>query len=315
MKIVILDAHATNPGDLSWEGIAALGELTIHDRTPADQILNRIGNAEIILTNKTPITAETIEACPNLQYIGTLATGYNTVDIDAAKKRGIPVCNIPAYSTEAVAQLTFALLLEVCHRVGAHNDAVHAGRWTSSIDFSFWDFPLIELAGKTMGIIGFGRNGQAVARIAKAMCMNVLAYDVNQSENDLAPYVSLDELLEKSDVISLNCPLLPSTEGMINKNTISKMKDGVIIINTARGPIINEQDLATALNNGKVYAAAVDVVSKEPMLPTNPLLGIKNCIITPHIAWAPKEARGRLINIATENIKAFQAGSPINVVW
>jgi len=316
MKIVILDGYTENPGDLSWEGFENLGDLTVYDRTPADKIVERIGDAEVVITNKTPITAGTMDACGNIKYIGVLATGYNVVDAPAAKERGIPVCNIPTYGTEAVAQFAIALLLEVCHHVGAHSDAVHAGRWENCEDWCFWDYPLIELAGKTMGLIGFGRIGQATGRVAKALGMKVIAYDEFQNDagREIGEYVSLDELLERSDVISLHCPLFPSTEGIINKDNIAKMKNGVIIINTSRGPLIVEQDLADALNSGKVYAAGVDVVSKEPIEGSNPLLKAKNCIITPHIAWAPTESRARLMGIAVDSLQAFINGSPINVV-
>lgn len=245
-----------------------------------------------------------------------MATGYDVVDIEAAKSAGVVVTNIPTYGTAAVAQYVFALLLEICHHVEHHNRAVHEGRWTANPDFCFWDYPLIELAGKTMGIIGFGRIGQNTAKIAAAMGMDVLAYDEypNDAGKELGKYISLDELLAKSDVISLHCPLLPSTKGIINKETIGKMKDGVILINTSRGPLIVEEDLKEALDSGKVYAAAVDVVSKEPIEADNPLLSAKNCIITPHIAWAAKESRERLMNIAVANLEAFLKGSPQNVV-
>jgi len=316
-KIVVLDGYTENPGDLSWSGLEALGELTVYDRTPEDLIIPRIGDAEYVFTNKTPITRKVLDACPNIKFIGVLATGYNIVDVEAAKEKGIPVCNIPTYGTTAVAQYVFALLLEICHHVAAHDAAVKAGEWTNCPDFCFWKYPLIELAGKTMGIIGFGRIGQHTAKIAVAMGMKVLAYDVNINkalETEDIKFADLDELYAKSDVISLHCPLFPSTKGMINKESIAKMKDGVIIINTSRGPLIVEEDLKEALDSGKVYAAAVDVVSVEPIRPDNPLLTCKNCIITPHIAWAPKESRQRLMNIAVENLRKFMEGTPINVV-
>lgn len=311
MKIVILDGYTLNPGDLSWDGFSALGEVTVYDRTPQEEILSRIGGAEIIYTNKTPLTRETLFKAPNLKYVGVLATGYNVVDVAAAKELGIPVTNIPTYGTSAVAQFVFALLLEVCHRVGHHNDAVQQGRWTAGRDFCFWDYPLIELSGKTMGIIGYGRIGRATADIARAFGMRVLAYDPGQSGEDLVP---LSALLEKSDVISLHCPLLPGTEGIINQETIARMKDGVILINTSRGPLVREKDLREALLSGKVYAAAVDVVSTEPIGADNPLLGLANCLITPHIAWAPKESRVRLMDIAVDNLRRFLEGNPVNVV-
>ncbi len=317
MKIVILDGYTLNPGDLTWEGLQNLGELTVYDRTPQDKILERIGDAEIVYTNKTPLTRETLGQASQLKWIGVLATGYNVVDVEAAKEQGIPVANIPTYGTTAVAQMTIALLLEMCHHVWAHHEEVKRGAWTNCPDFCFWNYPLIELAGKTMGIIGFGRIGQAVGKIAQAFGMNVLAYDEYQNkmlETDSIKYAALDELLTQSDVISLHCPLFESTKGIINKDTIAKMKDGVMLINTSRGPLIVEEELAEALNSGKVAGAAVDVVSTEPIKMENPLITAKNIIITPHIAWAPKEARERLMNIATDNLEQFLAGHPVNVV-
>lgn len=316
-KIVVLDGYTENPGDLSWSGLEALGELKVYDRTTVDQIAARIGDAEYIYTNKTPITRETLDACPNIKFIGVLATGYDVVDVQAAKEKGITVTNIPTYGTTAVAQFVFALLLEICHHAGAHSEAVKAGEWSRCPDFCFWNYPLIELAGKTFGIIGFGRIGQATAKIAVAFGMKVIAFDEypdKSLETEDIKLVSLDEVLSRSDVISLHCPLLPSTRGIINKDTIARMKDGVVIINTARGPLIAEEDLKEALDSGKVYAAAVDVVSKEPIRPDNVLLACKNCIITPHIAWAPKESRQRLMDIAVDNLKQFLKGNPVNVV-
>ncbi len=311
MKIVILDGYTENPGDLSWAGLARLGELKVYDHTCTDEVMDRIGEAEMVLTNKTPITARVMEACPAMKYIGVLATGYNIVDVAYAKKHGIVVTNIPTYGTTAVAQYVFALLLEVCHHVGHHNGAVQQGRWTRSRDFCFWDYPLIELAGKTMGIIGYGRIGRETARIARAFGMRVVAYDAYVKDEAI---VSLDELYARSDVISLHCPLLADTEGMINKETLHKMKDGVILINTARGPLVNERDLREALLSGKVYAAACDVVSTEPIQKENPLLGLENVIITPHIAWASKESRLRLMEVAVRNAEAYLAGQPVNNV-
>jgi glycerate dehydrogenase len=315
-KIVVLDGYTENPGDLSWSGLEALGKLTVYDRTPADQIVARIGDADIVYTNKTPITKETLDACPQIRFIGVLATGYNVVDYETAKAKGIPVANIPTYGTSAVAQFAFALLLEVCHHVGHHAKEVEKGRWTASPDFCFWDYPLVELAGKTIGVVGFGRIGQSVARIAKAFGMEVLAYDEYQSEvgKALASYVSLDELYAKSDAISLHVPLFPATMNMINKDSIAKMKDGVIIINTSRGPLVNEADMRVALGSDKIAAFATDVVSSEPIKADNPLLTAKNCIITPHIAWAPKESRQRLMDIAVENLAQFLKGTPVNIV-
>lgn len=317
MKIVILDGYTENPGDLSWDGFRALGELTVHDRTPAGEIITRIGGAEIVVTNKTPLTAEVFDACPGIRYVGVLATGYNVVDVAAAAKRGIPVTNIPTYGTAAVAQFVFALLLEICHHVWPHSQSVKAGEWARRGDFCFWDYPLIELEGKTLGIIGFGRIGQRTARIAQALGMAVLAYDTNPMpalENESLRYAPLEELLRRSDVISLHCPLLPATQGIINSGTIARMKDGVILINSSRGPLVVEEDLAEALSSGKVAYAAVDVVSSEPIRQDNPLLHAPNCIITPHIAWAPLESRKRLMDIAVENLRAFLQGRPQNVV-
>jgi glycerate dehydrogenase len=317
MKIVILDGYTENPGDLSWQGFEALGDVQVYDRTPADQIVARIGDAQAVIVNKVPITAQTMDACPSIRYIGVLATGYNVIDVAAAKQRGIVVTNIPTYGTAAVAQMAFALLLEVCHHVAHHSDAVHEGRWEHNDDWCFWDYPLIELAGKTMGIIGFGRIGQNVGQIAQAFGMKVLAYDTYQNPalvSDTCRYAQLDEIFAASDVISLHCPLFDSTFGIINKDAIAKMKDGVIILNNSRGPLIVEQDLADALNAGKVYAAGLDVVSTEPIKGDNPLLKAKNCLITPHISWAPKESRQRLMDIAVANLKAFAEGAPVNVV-
>nr|MBQ6740127.1 D-2-hydroxyacid dehydrogenase [Synergistaceae bacterium] len=319
MKIVILDGYTENPGDLSWKGIEAFGELKVYDRTPLDddaEIIKHIGDADIAITNKTPINKKIIDACKNLKFISVLATGYNIVDVEYAKSKNIPVSNIPTYGTDAVGQFAIALLLEICHHVGHHDKAVKAGKWESCPDFCFWDYPLIELAGKTMGIIGFGRIGQKTGKIAKAIGMKVIAVDEypNDFGKEIADYVTLDDLLAKSDVIALHCPLFESTKGIINKNSIAKMKDGVIILNNSRGPLIVEQDLADALNSGKVYAAGLDVVSTEPIKGDNPLLKAKNCFITPHISWAPKESRQRIMDMTVDNIKAFIDGSPVNVV-
>lgn len=316
-KIVVLDGHTENPGDLSWSGFEKLGDFTVYDRTPAELVVPRIGDANIVYTNKTPLGRAQLDACPNIEFIGLLSTGYNIVDSAAAKEKGIPVANIPTYGTAAVAQFAIALLLEICQQVGYHNSAVHEGRWNESEDFCFWDRPLIELDGKTLGIIGYGRIGQATGRIAQAMGMTVMAYDGHWDpalESATMRYVELDELYGQSDVISLHCPLFPETEGLINKSSIAKMKDGVILINTSRGPLIIERDLADALNSGKVYAAGVDVVSAEPIRADNPLLAARNCFITPHIAWAPKESRQRLMDIAVENLSMYLAGTPQNIV-
>ncbi len=320
MKIVILDGGAVTSDDLTWDALKEFGDLTVYERTAndAETILERIGGAEMVLENKINMSREIIEACPNLKYIGELATGYNNVDVKAAKEHGVVVSNIPAYSTDSVAQLTIAHLLEICQHVGHHNAIVHGGAWSASLDPMFYDtkWPLIELRGKTLGIIGFGAIGQRVAQIAKALGMNIIAYSrtVREEGKALAEYVTLDELLAKSDVISLHCPLFPETEGIINKENIAKMKDGVIILNTGRGPLINEQDLADALRSGKVYAAGVDVVSSEPITADNPLLSAPNCHITPHLAWMTTAARKRLLDIAVRNIRAFMAGAPINNV-
>ena len=316
MKIVVLDGYTENPGDLSWSGFEALGEVTVYDRTPADKIVERIGDAEIVIMNKTPISRATMDACPNIKYIGVLATGYNVVDVAAAKEKGIPVCNVPTYGTASVGQFAIGLLLEICHHIGAHNESVHKGEWEHNADWCYWNYPLIELDGKTLGIIGFGRIGQATGKIAKALGMKVLAYDSYPTESGkaLAEYVDLDTLLASSDVIALHCPLFPETQGIINKETIAKMKDGVIILNNSRGPLIVEQDLADALNSGKVYAAGLDVVSTEPIKGDNPLLSAKNCIITPHISWAAKEPRQRIMDMSVDNLKAFLGGAPVNVV-
>ncbi len=319
MKIVVLDGFTENPGDLSWEGLEQLGELTVYDRTAGDEavIAERIGDAEAVYTNKVPISRKVLECCLNLRFIGVLATGYNVVDTAAAKERQIPVCNIPSYGTDAVGQFAIALLLEICHHIGHHSDAVHQGRWSSNQDWCFWDYPLIELAGKTMGIIGFGRIGQSTGRIAQAMGMKVLAYDsfkIPELESATCKYTDLDTLFAQSDVISLHCPLFPVTEGMIHQGSIAKMKDGVIILNNSRGPLIVEEDLAQALKTGKVYAAGLDVVSSEPVREDNPLLKAPNCLITPHISWAPKESRQRLMDIAVNNLKNFLEGNPVNIV-
>ena len=316
MKIVVLDGYTENPGDLSWSGLESLGELTVYDRTQPDEIAARIRGAGAVYVNKVALDRETIFSAPDLKFIGVLATGYNVVDIAAARERGIAVCNIPTYGTAAVGQFAIAMLLEICHHVAHHSDAVHAGRWEQNADWCFWDYPLIELAGKTMGIIGFGRIGQTTGRIARALGMNVIAYDEYESGagRALAEYTALDALFARSDVIALHCPLLPSTQGIIDRENIAKMKDGVIILNNARGPLIVEQDLADALNSGKVYAAGLDVVSTEPIRGDNPLLKAKNCLITPHISWAPKESRQRLMEIAADNQRRFLEGSPVNVV-
>lgn len=320
MKIVVLDGYTLNPGDLTWESLETFGDVDIYDRTSLQdfkEIISRIGDADIVFTNKTPLPKVVLEACRNVKYIGVLATGYNVVDVAYAKEKGIIVTNIPTYGTAAVGQFAIALLLEICHHIGHHSKAVHEGRWESNPDWCFWDYPLIELDGKTMGIIGYGRIGQATGRIAQALGMNVLAYDAYRNpklESETCRYVEMEELLTSSDVIALHCPLFPETEGIISKSNIDKMKDNVIILNNSRGPLIVEQDLADALNNGKVAAAGLDVVSTEPIKGDNPLLKAKNCFITPHISWAPRESRKRLMDIAIDNLRAYVAGKPINVV-
>ena len=310
-KIIVLDGAVENPGDLSWEPLAALGELTVYDYTAPKDVTARIGDAALILTNKTVITADIMAACPRLRYIGVLATGYNVVDIAEAKKRGIVVTNVPAYSTDTVAQFTMALLLEIALHVGEHSRAVHGGKWSACRDFAFWDYPLMELKGKTFGIVGYGSIGKAVAKLAEAFGMKVLAYSRHGAEDY---HTELDELYAKSDVVSLHCPLTAENAGMINASALAKMKDGVILLNTARGGLINESDLRAALLSGKVYAAASDVVSAEPIKADNPLLGVPNMIITPHIAWAALEARQRLMDVATDNVRQYLAGKTQNNV-
>ncbi|MFT5873517.1 MAG: glycerate dehydrogenase [Clostridium sp.] len=317
MKIVILDGYTLNPGDLSWDGLKSSGDVTIYDRTPEDKIIERIADAEIVFTNKTPLTRETFNKTENLKYIGVLATGYNVVDVEAAKEKGIKVSNIPTYGTDAVSQMAIALLLEMCHHIGAHSDSVKRGEWSNNIDWCYWNYPLIELSGKTMGIIGYGKIGKMTAKIAQAIGMNIIAFDSYQNKDlecTTMKYVDMDTLLTNSDVITLHCPLFESTKGIINKDTIAKMKDGIMIINNSRGPLVVEGDLAEALNSGKVAGAAVDVVSSEPIKEDNPLLKAKNCIITPHISWAPIESRQRLMDIAIDNLKKFLSANPINIV-
>ena len=319
MKIVVLDGYTENPGDLSWEELGKLGELTVYDRVSYEEspvIREKIGDADVVITNKTPISRETIDACPNMKAIAVLATGYNVIDYGYAKEKGIPVMNVPTYGTQIVGQYAVGLLLEICSHFAHHDQAVKEGRWENNADWCFWDYPMIELYGKTAGIIGLGRIGQATAKILNAMNMNVLAYDAFESEagRQVAEYVELDTRLARSDVIILHCPLFPSTEGIINKENIAKMKDGVILINNSRGQLVVEQDLADALNSGKVYAAGLDVVSTEPIKGDNPLLRAKNCLITPHISWAAQAARQRIMDITVNNVKAFMEGEPANVV-
>ena len=319
MKIVNLDSYALNPGDLDWSPLKELGDCTFYDRTPVNddnEILKRIGDAEIVLTNKTPLDEHVISTAPNLKYIGVTATGYNVIDTEAATKANIPVTNIPTYGTDAVAQFTFALLLEITSHVGLHNQLVHDGRWSSNPDFTFWAKPLMELQGKTLGLIGFGSIAKKVAEIGHAFSMNIIFYN-HRPKTDLPNYVkqvSLEELYQQSDIISLHVPQTPKTTEMINQKAISQMKDGVILINTARGGLISEKDVADALNDSKIAAAGVDVVQKEPIPTDSPLLSAKNCYITPHIAWAPRETRNRLLGIVVDNLQAFLNGEKLNVV-
>ena len=317
MKIVILEGYALNPGDLDYGCLQQFGEVTVYDRTDSEEeAIQRIGNADILLLNKFPITESLLEKCPSIKLICVQATGYNVVDCAAARKRKIPVCNVPCYGTDAVAQFTMALLLEICHQVGHHDRMVHQGKWCESEIFCFWDTPQMELAGKTMGIIGFGRIGQAVGRLANAFGMKVIAHSRTEYPEGakIAEYVTLEELYARSDIISLHCPQTPETAGMINRTSIRKMKDGVILLNTSRGGLLVEPDVADALKSGKIRFAAVDVVSAEPMKADNPLLSAPNCIITPHMAWAPVESRQRLLDCIVENIRAWLKGTAQNVV-
>jgi len=322
MKIVVLDGYTLNPGDITWKGLEKLGEVTVYDRTSyslsgVDLIVERAKDAEIVFTNKTPLPREVLEQLPNLKFIGVLATGYNVVDVEAAKEKGITVSNIPTYGTDAVSQMAIALLLEMCHHIGSHSESVKRGEWSNNEDWCYWNFPLIELSGKTMGIIGYGKIGQVTGKIAQALGLKVIAFDSYKNKDlecETMKYVSMDKLLTDSDVITLHCPLFESTKGIINKDTISKMKDGVMIINNSRGSLVVEEDLAEALNSGKVAGAAVDVVSSEPIKEDNPLLKAKNCIITLHISWAPIESRQRLMDIAIDSLEKFLSGNPINIV-
>lgn len=317
MKIVVLDGYALNPGDLSWDGFKELGELVVYDRTTQEEILSRSMEADVLLTNKTPIRENVINALPRLKFVGILATGYNIVDVETASRKGIIVSNIPEYGTYSVAQLTFALLLELCHHVQRHSDTVREGKWAASKDFSYWDFPLVELAGKTMGIIGFGNIGQKVGDMATAFGMNVVGSarrKSDQSHRKKFQWMEIPDLLEQSDVVSIHCPLTPETQGLINGKTIATMKKSAFLLNTSRGPIVVDSDLANALNDEVIAGAGIDVLTVEPPQKDNPLFKAKNCIITPHIAWATKEARTRLMEMAVRNLEGFLAGNPINVV-
>ena len=317
MKIVILDGKGINPGDLSWDCLQTCGDLTVYDKTPTDELtIERLQGADIAITNKTPIHGAILDACPSVKLICVLATGYNVIDCDAAAQRGVPVCNVPDYGTSAVAQFTFALLLEICHQIGHHDRLVHQGMWTACPSFCFWDTPQMELAGKTLGIIGFGRIGQAVAKIASALGMNVLAHSRTEKPGfeHLCRFVPLDELLHTADIITIHCPLTPQTQALINKETLSIVKDGAILLNTSRGAVLDEAAVAEALTAGKLKAAAVDVACIEPIPADSPLLHAPNCIITPHMAWAPAESRHRILDCTVRSIQAFYAGNPINNV-
>lgn len=304
-----------NPGDLKWDKLGECGELVVYDDLPKseDETVKRIGESEIVITNKTPITKTILERCPNISFIALLSTGYDVVDVSVARKRGIGVANVPTYGTDSVAQYAIALLLELCHHIGHHSSQVHGGRWTECGEWSFWDYPLVELYGKTMGIIGLGRIGRRTGEIARALGMNVIYHSHHQEDKEFQ-YTDLDTLLSSSDVISLHCPLTSETRGIINTSTIARMKDGVLIINTARGGLVDEKALRNGLESGKIGGAAVDVVSKEPIESGNPLLGARNCIITPHMAWGAREARERIISITADNVSKFLSGKPQNIV-
>ena len=317
MKIVVLDGTGVNPGDLSWDCVATCGNLTVYDKTPTNELtIERLQGADIAITNKTPIDGAILDACPTVKLICVLATGYNVIDCDAAAQRKVPVCNVPDYGTSAVAQFTFALLLEVCHQIGHHDRLVHQGVWTRCPSFCFWDTPQMELAGKTLGIIGFGRIGQAVAKIASALGMNVLAHSRTEKPGfeHLCRFVTLEELLHASDIVTIHCPLTPQTQELINQETLSLMKDGAILLNTSRGAVLDESAVAEALTIGKLKAAAVDVACVEPIPADSPLLTAPNCIITPHMAWSPAESRQRILDCTVSSIQAFYNGHPINTV-
>ncbi|MHC4132796.1 MAG: D-2-hydroxyacid dehydrogenase [Planctomycetota bacterium] len=316
MKIVVVDGHTLNPGDLSWGGLDEQGELKVYERTPAEKVVERCQDAEIVITNKLVFDKKTIDSLPKLKYIGVTATGYNVIDIEATREKQIIVTNVPSYAAESVAQTVFALLLELTHHAGHHSGTVREGKWCKSEHFSYWDYPLVELSGLTMGVVGYGNTGRATARIARAFGMKVLAYDIASDKIDSkdAEIVDLDSLLSRSDVVSLNCPLTGETEGLINADSLSTMKDSAFLINTGRGPLVNEKDLADALNSGQLAGAAVDVLSTEPPEKNNPLLTARNCFITPHFAWATKSARSRLMEVTVNNVTAFIKGKPENVV-
>jgi len=313
-KIVVLDGHTLNPGDITWDNLAVLGELTVYDRTPPEGVTERIGNAEIAFTNKSLIPAEAIKALPSLQYIGVLATGYNVVDIAAARERDIPVTNIPAYGTASVAQMAFALILELTQQPALHDASVHAGDWTACPDFCYWKKPLVELDGLTLGLVGYGAIGQAVARLGRAFGMKILVHTRTAREEADTEFVDCETLFRESDAVSLHCPLTDENQGFVNAQLLSQMKPTAFLINTARGPLVDEAALAKALNEEQIAGAATDVLSVEPPPADNPLFGAKNIIITPHIGWATRAARERLMNIAADNLRAFLKGTPQNVV-
>jgi glycerate dehydrogenase len=317
MKIVILDGYTLNPGDLNWDELKKLGDVTIYDRTPTDKVIERASGAEVIFTNKTPVNEEAINSLPDLKFIGVLATGYNIVNTEAAKSKGIIVSNVPGYGTASVVQMTFALLLELCLHVQEHSESVRAGKWARSADWSFWDFPLVELSGKTIGIIGFGNIGQKVADVATAFGMNIMGNSrtwTDQSHRHNFRWAKVPQLIAQSDVVSIHCPLFPETKGLINKDSLQTMKRSAFLLNTSRGPIMVDEDLANALNNDVIAGAGIDVLSVEPPAKNNPLFNAKNCIITPHISWATKESRIRLMNTTVSNLSAFINGHPVNVV-
>jgi len=317
MRIAVLDGYCLNPGDLSWDGLRAMGEVEVFDRTPEGQVAERAAGAAVVLTNKSPFSAATLAALPDLKYIGVLATGYNIIDVEAARQQGVVVTNVPSYGSHTVAQMTMALLLELCHGVGAHSEAVRAGEWTRNPDWSFWHSRQVELAGKQFGVVGFGRIGRQTAIAAAGFGMRIAAYDAKPTEGlagvDFA-WMGLEELIATSDVVSLHCPLFPDTKDLMNRERIARMKPSAFLLNTSRGPLIVEQDLADALNNGVIAGAGIDVLPQEPPVNGSPLFSAKNCIVTPHIAWATLEARGRLMEIAINNVRAFLAGAPVNQV-
>ncbi|HYP05327.1 MAG TPA: D-2-hydroxyacid dehydrogenase [Bryobacteraceae bacterium] len=317
MRIVILDGYTLNPGDLSWDALRQMADVEVHERTPEADVVDRASDAEIVLTNKTPLSSATLAQLPKLKYIGVLATGYNIVDTAAARERGVVVSNIPTYGTASVAQFAIALLLELCHHIGLHGEAVRSGEWSRNPDWCFWKTPLIELSGRTLGILGFGRIGRQTAAIGAALGMRILANDANEANAPDYPgfaWKSVDDLICESDVVSLHCPLFADNKGMMHRERLAQMKRSAFLLNTSRGPLVVDQDLADALNNGVIAGAGLDVLSVEPPVASNPLLSAKNCIVTPHIAWATKEARSRLLDTAVENVKAFLAGRVQNAV-